>query len=72
MTEIIKSENKIINRKAHVAEYNKKYYKEHRNYWFDDHKCLCGSTYNMSHKSRHQGSNKHKKFMENYNKTNEI
>ena len=66
MTEIIKSKiNKTADRKAYDKEYNSKYYKENRSYWFDPHICECGSKYDMSHKSRHQCSKKHKKFMQN-------
>lgn len=66
MTEIIKSKiNKTADRKAYDKEYNSKYYKENRSYWFDPHICECGSKYDMSHKSRHQGSKKHQRFIAN-------
>ena len=43
MTEIIKSKiNKTADRKAYDKEYNSKYYKENRSYWFDPHICECG------------------------------
>src|SRR4051812_47838465 len=61
MTEVEKRINKTQDRKAYDKQYNKAYYKEHRNYWLDYHECLCGSRFNMSHKSRH-GFKKTPKF----------
>lgn len=57
--------NKIADRKAYDKEYNSKYYKEHRNYWLDYHDCECGSRFNLSHKSRHNATKKHRLFVEN-------
>ena len=50
-------------RKAYDKEYNRKYYLEHRDYWFKRHTCVCGVVYDTSHKWRHMKTKKHQEFM---------
>ena len=72
MTEIIEPKIPSFDKKAYSIDYNKKYYKEHRNYWFEYHDCPCGSRFNMSHKSRHLATIKHKQYLENKDQIDKI
>jgi hypothetical protein len=66
MTEVHKTIH-VSKTPAYVKDYNSKYYQANKNYWMDYHECECGSRFNLSHKSRHCSSKKHRLFIFNKN-----